>query len=92
MDDARNTDWRERYRQALFESDPDILPMRLDEAHKAIRWRICELWDIGAADNSELSHLDSAAYFLGLLRTIAEKKQKSEIPLYSGFASGKQVS
>jgi hypothetical protein len=92
MDDKRNTEWRERYRQALFESDPDILPMRLDEAHKAIRWRICELWDTGVADYSELSQLDSASYFLGLLRTLAEKKQKSESPLYSAFASGKQVS
>jgi len=92
MDDSRNADWRERYRQALFESDPELLPMRLDEANKAIRWRICELWNVGVAGNSELSHLDSAAYFLGLLRNITQKKQKREIPLYSGFASGKQVS
>lgn len=82
-------DWREQYRQALFEADPQRVLTRIEEAHQAIRFRICELWDSDAADIRERSELDSAAYFLGLLRTIAANKEKSSSSVYSSFDSRK---
>lgn len=88
----RTTDWRELYKQAVLEPDPEQLAMRIDKAHKAIRWRISELWHVGAADTSERSQLDAASYFLALLRTIAGRKVQPKGPLCSSFAAGKQAS
>lgn len=85
-------DWQEQYRQALFEADPQRVLMRIEEAYEAIRCRICELWESDATDVRERSQLDSAAYFLGLLRTIATNKGKSSSTLYSEFDSRKRDS
>ena len=75
MERFRNTNWGQLYRLAVFESDPQKLPMRIDTASKAIRWRISELWDLGTIDSCERSQLDAALYFLGLLRVIAARKK-----------------
>jgi hypothetical protein len=88
----RSADWRELYKQAVLEPDPEKLAMRIDKAHKAIRWHISELWHVEAADTNERSQLDAASYFLGLLRTIAAKKVQPKSPQYSSFAAGKQAS
>ena len=88
----QGADWREQYRQALFEGDPQRVLMRIEEAHEAIRCRVCELWESDATDTRERSELDSAAYFLGLLRTIAANREKSSIGGYSSFESRKRDS
>jgi hypothetical protein len=80
MEPLRNVNGQ-LYRLAVLESDPAKLPMRIDDARKAIRWRVCELWDLGAIDTCERSQLDAASYFLGLLRMIAAKKKPGEIGL-----------
>lgn len=85
-------DWREQYRQALFEADPQRVLTRIEEAHDAIRYRICELWESDETDIRERSELDSAAYFLGLLRTIAANKEKSRSSPYSSVDSRKRDS
>jgi hypothetical protein len=92
MADESKIDWREQYWQALFEADPDRVLMRIEAANEAIRWRICELWELGSVDIRERSQLDSAAYFLGLLRSIAQKKQEADGLFCSPFDSGKQPS
>lgn len=79
MEPLRNTNWQQLYRLAVFEPDLQKLPTRIDDAHKAIRWRICELWDLGTMDTCERSRLDAALYFLGLLRMIAAKKSRESL-------------
>ena len=75
--DETDIDWREHYRQALFEADPDKLQMGIAAAHQAVQQRICTLWDIQPADIRELTQLAYASYFLGLLSTITEQNQNA---------------
>jgi hypothetical protein len=90
MEAVRNTNWQQLYRLAVFESDPDKLAMRIEDASKGIRWRACELWDLGTVDSCERTKLDAAAYFLGLLRTIAAKRNPDST-LCSATAAGKRA-
>jgi hypothetical protein len=90
MDALRNTNWQQLYRLAVFESDPEKLAMRIEDASKGIRWRICELWDLGTIDSCERTQLDAATYFLGLLRMIAAKKYPDSM-LCSAVAAGKRA-
>jgi hypothetical protein len=83
MHDEKGTDWREHYRQVLFEADPEKLQMGIEAAHQAVQRRICELRDVEPADTRELSQLAYASYFLGLLSTLTEQNQKPEGPIYS---------
>lgn len=62
--------WPELYRQALLEPDSGRMLARVDEASEAIRCRSRELWYAGSPETKERHSLDSALYFLGLLRTI----------------------
>jgi hypothetical protein len=96
MESIRHTNWQQLYRLAVFESDPEKLPLCIEEACEAIRWRVSELWDLGAVDSCERSQLDAASYFLGLLRMIAARKKRSVCSalgrrLASGQPSGKKV-
>ena len=72
--------WPELYRQALLESDSGRLLARIDEASDAIRCRSRDLWYAGSPETSERHALDSALYFLGLLRMIGTDvgKRQSE--------------
>jgi hypothetical protein len=70
--------WPELYRQALLESDSGKLLARIDEASDAIRCRSRELWYAGSPEIKERHALDSALYFLGLLRTVGTGKHSSE--------------
>lgn len=83
--DGTDTDWREHYRQALFEADPNKLQMGIKAAHLAVQQRICALWDVQPADIRELTQLAYASYFLGLLSTITDQNQKPEGPILSRF-------
>ena len=62
--------WSELYRQAIFESDGERLQARIEEASDAIRRRSRELWYTSSPETRERRDLDSALYFLGLLRVI----------------------
>jgi hypothetical protein len=90
MGALRNMNWQQLYRLAVFESDPEKLPLRIEAACEAIRWRISQLWDLGANDSCERSQLDAAIYFLGLLRTFAAKK-KSPCGTLRSAAAGKHA-
>ena len=72
--------WPELYRQALLEPDNGRLLDRIDEASEAIRCRSRELWYAGSPVTQERHALDSALYFLGLLRMVGtdEGKRQSE--------------
>ena len=64
-------DWQTLYHQAILESDPARIPGMIDLAYKAIQRRAFELWYRGgAAQTKERLELDSARYFLDLLRNI----------------------
>ena len=79
MDPERYANWRQLYREALFEPDPGKLSMRIEQAHDAIRWRRLELWHCGGADVRERSELDATSYFLGLLGNLSGKNHGSEL-------------
>jgi hypothetical protein len=85
---TKNNDWREQYRQVLFEADPEKLQMGIEVANQAIQERICELWNVQPADICELTQLAYASYFLGLLTSIAEQHQKPGAPLFQRSNSG----
>jgi hypothetical protein len=72
--------WPELYRQALLESDSGRLLARIDKASDAIRCRARELWYAGSPETKERHALDSALYFLSLLRMVAtgEGKRRPE--------------
>ena len=62
--------WPDLYRKAILEPDRGRLPARIDEASEAIRRRSRELWYAGLQETEERHELDSALYFLGLLRMV----------------------
>ncbi|HZQ22414.1 MAG TPA: hypothetical protein VFA89_06405 [Terriglobales bacterium] len=70
--------WSELYRKALFEEDHEKLRPLLDRAHQAIQKRTRELWYAKGELNTsgvtlrERRELDTAAYFLGLLRSLGD--------------------
>lgn len=65
------SDWQTLYREAILESDPAKVPEMIDLASAVIRRRVFELWYMGsAADTRERLELDSALYFLDLLKKI----------------------
>lgn len=63
-------DWHELYRDALLESDPAQVSVRIEQAHKAIQHRALELWYAGSPATKELHDLDTALHFLDLLRIV----------------------
>lgn len=64
-------DWQTLYREAIFESDPAKIPGMIDIAYHVIQRRAFELWYMGGAPQTrERLELDSALYFLDLLRKI----------------------
>jgi hypothetical protein len=70
--------WPELYRQAILESDSGRLLARIDEASDAVRRRSRELWYAGSNETKERQALDSALYFLGLLRMVGTDKGKRQ--------------
>ena len=78
MDPERYANWRQLYRQALFEPDLGKLSMRIEQAHDAIHWRRLQLWHSGGVDVRERSELDAVSYFLGLLGNLSGKNHGSE--------------
>jgi len=62
--------WRELYREALLESDPVLVPARMEAAHRSIHGRILRLWHAGSPRLDEQRDLDTALHFLALLRMV----------------------
>jgi hypothetical protein len=76
----KDTDWREHYREVLFQPDPEKLPMAIEVALQAVQRRTAALWDVQPPDRGELTQLAYALYILGLLRAMTEPEQEAERP------------
>ena len=66
MQAAQDSLWRQSYRDALFELDPELLQSKLQIATKAIERRLSELPAHGVA--REVLDLTDAKRILGYLR------------------------
>ena len=66
--------WRELYKDAILEHDPEILGSRIFMAQKAIHERARKLWYEGAQETIERERLSSATRYLEILHHFAEKK------------------
>lgn len=70
--------WPELYREALLESDPRKVPVRIEEARQAIHRRARELWGTGSSTTTikEQRELDAALHFLDLLRMVGPSEME----------------
>lgn len=75
MPEMKQASWRDLYREAVMESDPEKMRARMAVAYRAIRARITEVRCAGA-NSEEQAQLDCALYFLHVLQGIAEKKSR----------------
>ena len=66
---ANTRNWRELYRTALSETDPQKLQVRIAEAEKAIILRGRELFGMSGDTSEEAEALDDALYALRALRS-----------------------
>lgn len=73
MAQAMANKWHELYEEALSESDPAKSPARIEEAYRAAQRRALDLWNAHSPETKERHELDSAIYFLRLLRMAAEE-------------------
>lgn len=62
--------WRVLYRNAVLESDPAKLILRIREAHQSIQERTRQLWYEGSTDTGERHALTAASHYLQILRTL----------------------
>ena len=69
--DNSTTSWRALYQAALFETDRNLLPTRIDDAEKAILGRVRELFAVETDHIEEDQILEDALYALGALRNCA---------------------
>jgi len=83
--------WADLYRRALFEEDRNKLPLLLEQAHQAVQQRVRELWYSPIrgqnVSDKERHELDSAAYYLGLLRSLEARKSFWEDPIETNKAT-----
>jgi hypothetical protein len=72
-DRTAGKEWRQLYEKVIFEEDPLARAARIHAAETAIRDRVWELWwedTPGAPDARERMELQSALYFVRLLRSL----------------------
>ena len=73
--------WVELYQKALFEDDTSQLHVRVEAAQHAIQERARELWYASSAGQSidlrERHELETALYFLKLLRSIGIQQRSA---------------
>ena len=62
------TQWHTLYQAALFETDRQMVPMRIAEAEKAILMRVRELFGVESDHIEEDQILEDALYALRALR------------------------
>lgn len=72
MEIAKN--WHDLYEEALTATDPAKLPALIEEAYRAAQDRALELWNARSPETKERHELDSAIYFLRLLKMAAEEE------------------
>jgi hypothetical protein len=65
-------DWKELYKEALFEDDNAKIPQRIAEAERALAARALELVSAGENQVREQEAMENAMYFLRLLRKTDE--------------------
>jgi len=65
---SAGTSWHSLYQAALFETDRQLIPARINEAEKAILQRVKELFGADADHIEEDQVLDDALYALRALR------------------------
>jgi hypothetical protein len=65
---SSNSSWHALYQAALFETDRQMIPIRIAEAEKAIMERVKELFGVEADHIEEDQILDDALYALRALR------------------------
>lgn len=76
MDAAETSkDWRELYKEAVLEHDPERLGTRISQAHKAIQERTRDLWYQGSPEVSERQRLTAATHYLEILRSLLQKRR-----------------
>lgn len=78
MENAQSKLWLQLYKQALSESDPQRLDLRILDAHRAIQQRRRQLWYEGSGGSSERSRLDAASLSLEIFRKVQQKEFKRE--------------
>jgi hypothetical protein len=88
----KDSDWREHYREVLFQADPEKLQMAIGAAHGAVQRRICALSDVQPPDTGELTQLAYASHILGLLSMLTEHKQKPNAAIGSAFQPEERLS
>ena len=59
--------WRGLYRAALFETDASKLPLRIEEARRALVFRSRELFAASPSDDGETEAIETALYALHAL-------------------------
>jgi hypothetical protein len=74
-------DWSEKYSVAISETDLSLLPIRIDEALKAMAERSREL----PGTSHERQRLDYAMNLLSLLRDLDEKNDRANTPSASDW-------
>lgn len=74
MSDIEDPGWQGLYKQAVMESDPQDMQMRIDMARRAIRIRMDQYREQDSMHREERTRLDSALYFLNLLNNIIEQE------------------
>lgn len=73
-------DWQELYREAVLESDPEVIDTRIAAAQSAIGERRKKLWNRGERATYEVNKLEAASYFLELLKTTILRQQDPASP------------
>jgi len=59
--------WRALYKAALFETDNSKIPLRIEEARRALIFRSRELFETSTNDEGETEMVETALYALGAL-------------------------
>ena len=77
--------WRGLYRAVLFETDASKLPLRIEEARRALVFRSRELFAASPSDDGETEAIENALYALHALENCLRlnTKDRRHAPLAS---------
>jgi len=68
--------WRELYKAALFETDANKLPSRIEEARRGLVFRSRELFATSPNDDGEVEAIENALYALHALENCMKLNTK----------------
>jgi hypothetical protein len=74
--DDTSGDWRELYKAALFETDESKLPLRIEEARRALVFRSRELFADSPIYEGEVEAIEDALYALHALENCVKSHTK----------------